>query len=201
MKNTLLLSGVQSRTGCMALLIAFSIFFMTWSEGGIGAAESNGADHGRKLILEVINRHFTMGKKIPSAYLRVFSDGTAECHTEKFTGKEKNLTKTKVLGAGEFEQLKEVISDPEMLDVEKRYERMHFVVDSWMEWDIKVQHQGGVQRIQVASFSPTSARERNQPYPNALVRLGCSILKIRNGVYGDVDIRSISDCPNIHLIH
>jgi hypothetical protein len=44
-----------------------------------------------------MNRHFTVGKKIPSLYLRVFSDGTAECHTEKFW-EEADVTKTKVLG-------------------------------------------------------------------------------------------------------
>ena len=174
---------------------------MTWNGGGVGAAESKRADHGQKLILEVINKHFTVGKKIPSVYLRIFSDGTAECHTEKFTGKEKDLTKTKVLSAEEFEKLKAAINEPELLDVKKRYELMHFVVDSWMEWDIKVQHHSSVQRIRVASFSPSSARKRNQPYPNALVELGCSILKIRDDVYGDTQTYSEADCTDSPSVH
>jgi hypothetical protein len=78
---------------------------------------------------------------------------------------------------------------------------MHFVVDSWMEWDIKLQHPGSVQRIRVASFSPDSARERNQLYPDALIKLGCSILKIRNDVYGDARPHSKTDCPDFPSIH
>jgi len=48
----------------------------------------------RKLVLEVINRHFTVGKKVPSIYLRVFSDGTAECHTEGYSN-ESDVVKEK----------------------------------------------------------------------------------------------------------
>jgi len=50
---------------------------------GISGAKSGSSS---KLILEVVNRHFTMGRKIRSMYLRVYSDGTAECHTVKYTG-------------------------------------------------------------------------------------------------------------------
>jgi hypothetical protein len=60
-----------------------------------------------------------LGKKIPSLYLRVFSDGTAECHTEKFW-EEADVTKTKVLGPGELEELKAIVNRPNLLDVEKR---------------------------------------------------------------------------------
>jgi len=147
----------------------------------------------------VINKHFTVGKKIPSVYLIVFSDGTAVCHTEKFWD-EADVTKTKALSAEELGKLKAVISEPKLLDVKKRYELMHFVIDSWMEWDIKLQHPGSVQRIQVVSFSPDSARERNQPYPDALVNLGCSILRIRNDVYGDARSYNMVDCPDFPSI-
>ena len=181
------------RAGFLTLLVVVSAFIMIRGEGEFGIWSD--AAPGRKIILEVINRHFTVGKKIPSIYLRVFSNGTAECHTEKFWD-EADVVKTKVLSEEEFERLKAVINDPNLLDVQKRYELMHFVVDSWMEWNIKLAHSGMVQRIQVVSFSPDSARERNQPYPDALVKLGCSILRTRNEVYGGVRLYSKADCPD-----
>ncbi len=137
------------------------------------------------VILEVINRHFTVGLKIPSLYLRVLSDGTAECHKLKYSGNEAEIVKKSKLAPDELGRLEALLGSADMLNVKKRYELMHFAVDSWMEWDIQVPHRGATQEIQVLNFSPESARERNQAYPDALVKLGCSIRKVRHEVYGD----------------
>src|SRR5579862_7433496 len=32
-----------------------------------------------RVLRQVVNRHFTVGKRIPSNYLKLFSDGTVEC--------------------------------------------------------------------------------------------------------------------------
>jgi hypothetical protein len=77
---------------------------------------------------------------------------------------------------------------------------MHFVIDSWMEWDIKLPRAKGIQSIEVASFSPASARKKNQPYPDSLVTLGCSILKIRHDVFGDKNAQ-IAECPAVVSTH
>jgi hypothetical protein len=54
-----------------------------------------------------------------------------------------------------------------------------------MEWDIKVPNGWHKQKIKVLNFSPASARKKNQPYPPALLKLGCLIWKLRNDVFGD----------------
>jgi hypothetical protein len=136
------------------------------------------------VIFEVVNRHFTVGKKIPSIYLRVFADGTAECHTEKYWD-EPDVVKTKVLGHEDLDGLKVLLKRPELLGIKHRYELMYPVIDSWMEWNIKIHRGGEVQIIEVAGFSPAAAKGRNQPYPDVLVKLGCSIWKLRSEVYGD----------------
>jgi hypothetical protein len=137
-----------------------------------------------KVILEVMNRHFTVGKKIPSIYLRVFSDGSAECHAEKYWD-EPDTVKKKALSHEDFEQLKALVGEPELLSVRPRYELMDQVIDSWMEWTIKVPHSRNVQKIEVANFAPAAAKEHKEPYPDVLVKLGCSIWKARRDVYGD----------------
>ena len=194
MKVLFLMSRTSIRLGLVSFIVG-SVLLLPCSDSKIRASAGKGPEPRQKTILEVINRHFALGRKIPSVYLRVFSNGTAECDTEKYT-------KKKVLSSEEFEELKAIIDEPELLDVKKRYELMHMVVDSWMEWDISIKHPGSVQRVQVASFSPESARERNQPYPAALVKLGCSILKIRNDVYGDgyVYYRK-ADCTDSTSVH
>lgn len=142
-------------------------------------------DSSARIMLEVINRHFTVGEKIPSVYLRVFFDRTADCQLRNHYGEGTGVVKKKVLTPKEFGTVKAAIDQPELPKVQRRYELMHPVFDSWMEWDIKVQHSDGVQEITVANFSPESTRGPSQPYPHALVTLGCSISKFRNDVCGD----------------
>ncbi len=105
--------------------------------------------------------------------------------------------KTKVLTPKEFEAVKGVVDRPELRKVEKRYELTHPVFDSWMEWEIKIQHPAGTQDITIANFSPESAREPNQPYPDALVMLGCSISKLRGEVCGDEPEWRRSSCEKV----
>jgi hypothetical protein len=153
---------------------------------GVSGAKSGPS---AKLILEVMNRHFTVGRKIRSVYLRVYSDGTAECHTVKYTGDETDdgpdIVKQKTLAPVELQSLEAVLHNPELLQVEKKYGLMYTVIDSWMEWDIRVPHGWHKEKIKVLNFSPASARKENHPYPPALLKLGCLIWKLRNDVFGD----------------
>ena len=177
---------VVSRVGACLLYLSVSVFL------GVRSAKS---EPSARVILEVINKHFTMGHKIPSVYLRVFSDGTTECHTIKYTGSEVDIVKRQKLAQEELEKLEALIQTPQLLNVKKRYELTYSVVDSWMEWDIVVAREGGTQRIQVLNFSPNSARERKQPYPDVIVSLGCSVWKLRHEVYGDQPFPN-HDCPD-----
>ena len=167
-----------SAASVIGVCILFSSSIVPW----LHATKSEASP---QVILEVINRHFTIGFKIPSLYLCVFSDGTAECHTVKYTGHESDVVKRKALAPDELSKLKAVLENQELLNAQKRYELVKPVIDSWMEWNIAVPHNGGAQRIQVLNFSPGSAEKNNKPYPDALVELGCSIWKLRYETYGD----------------
>ena len=177
------MTHVLTRTVLLTLFAAGALVYGGRNDSA-EAANALKSGPSSKVILEVINRHFTVGKKIRSVYLRVSSDGTAECHTEKYWD-EPDIVKTKVLAREDLERLRVLLEQPELLSVKHRYERMYPVIDSWMEWNIKLHHAGEAQIIEVAGFSPSAAKGRNQPYPDVLVKLGCSIWKLRSEVYGD----------------
>lgn len=169
----------------LAILVTVCVAaFFVCENNHVAAATAVKPGPSAKVILEVINRHFTVGKKIPSVYLRVFSDGSAECHAEKYWD-EPDSVKKKALSHEDFEQLKALLGQPELLSVKPRYELVAPVIDSWMEWTIKVPHGRSVQQIKVANLDPAAAKERKEPYPEVLVKLGCSIWKIRSDVYAD----------------
>ncbi len=64
------------------------------------------------IILEVINTHFTVGEKIPSGYLRVFSDRTVECQALNNFGDETGVVKRKVLTREELKKIQGVVDQP-----------------------------------------------------------------------------------------
>jgi hypothetical protein len=146
------------------------------------SGKSSAPDSTSKVILEVVNNHFTMGRKIPSIYLRLFSDGTAECHAVSFTGDEQETVKKERLSPKEFEKIRVVLNQPGLRDVKGRYDLPRIVFDSWMEWDV-TSHDSQLVHDVTVSFGPDD-RDLG-PFPEALGNLGCQILKIREYVYGD----------------
>jgi hypothetical protein len=177
------MTNVLTRAVLLSLFVAGAVVY-EGQDNNTGAANALTTGPSSRVTLEVINRHFTVGRKIRSVYLRVFSDGTAECHTEKYWN-EPDSVKRKVLAPEDFQRIKALLQQPELLSGQPRYELMAPVIDSWMEWTIKVPHGQNVQTIEVANFNPTAAKERKTPYPDGLVKLGCSIWKMRSDVYAD----------------
>jgi hypothetical protein len=91
------------------------------------------------------------------------------------------------------------IDNPELFYAGEKYRLMAPVIDSWMQRDISAPNQGRTVKIKVLNFSPASARQKGQPYPLAVLKLGCSIWKIRNEVYGDAQyggapFYNVDDC-------
>jgi hypothetical protein len=138
------------------------------------------SDSNAKVILEVVNNYFTMGKIIPSLYLRLFSDGAAECHAEKFSGQEDSV-KNQYLPAKEFSEIRAVLNQPGLRDVRGRYERSRMVIDSWNEWELRASDSQLAQDVTISFGSATQLRS----YPKALAALGCQIIKIRAELCGD----------------
>jgi hypothetical protein len=177
-----------------------TVFALLLSGAVYLAAFGQQSSSSRRVILEVVNKHFTVGRQIPSVYLRVYSDGTLECHTEKFWD-EADVVKHKTLGPEELRALQAVLDNPELLRADEKYGLMAPVIDSWMEWDIRA-HDWRSVKIRVLNFSPASARQKNEPYPPAVLRLGCSIWKLRNEVYGDAQnggkpFYRVDDCKEV----
>jgi len=133
-----------------------------------------------KLLLRVVNRHFTVGKRIPSAYLKVFSDGSVECHAVKFGEHDKDDVKKMQLSADEFAKLTSALNESGLRELSHDYKLQRFVVDSWMEWEISIE-QPRRKNVTLA-FAGGSVQTA---LPDALGKLGCLILELRRKAYGD----------------
>jgi len=141
------------------------------------------ADSSRPVLLEVTNTHFMRGQEIPSVFLRITTDGVAYCEILKFSGKEADKFKRKKLTAKELDEVKADLNQSQVMDAGERYEFSRMVIDSWMEWTVTIPRAGREQHVAISFTRTSDAKAR--PYPDALAKLGCLILKLRGEVYGD----------------
>ena len=133
-----------------------------------------------QFLLRVINLHFSVGKRIPSNYLIVYSDGSVECHSIKLDEHDKDDVKRVQLNRDDFAKLTTALSDTRLGELRHEYKLQRIVVGSWMEWDITMapSHRRTV-KLSFAGGSGSTA------LPEALGKLGCLILDLRRSAYGD----------------
>jgi hypothetical protein len=117
----------------------------------------------------------------------VFSNGTAEFQpsTHRDAGTKERPTIKKTLTQDEFAQIKSCLDAPKLTTVGPKFETRYAIVDSWTKWTIEIQRPGRPQIIQILEFSPGLARAMKHPYPDPVVKLGCSIKKLRADVSGE----------------
>jgi hypothetical protein len=168
---------------------------------GLLAAADNSAQSpslGTDIVLEVTATHTKMASEDTYVYLRVFSDGTAECQSTTHGNSEKGgfLTVKKTLTRDEFTRIKSVMAEPKLAALGPKYETRYAIIDTSTEWTIKIQRSGQPQIIQVLEFSPGLARTMKHPYPDALVKLGCNIQKVRADVSSESNTVD-SECKRV----
>ena len=149
----------------LAMLLSICMF-VVGSNGALHSQIPSSSDS--KVILEIVNRHFTVGKRIPSLYLRLFSDGTVECSTIKFAEHDVATTKKERLKPDELAQVTSILNDPSLRDSAHDYALQRVVFDSWMEWDITINRPSLPPQNITLSFAGGSG---NSKLPRALARL------------------------------
>lgn len=139
------------------------------------------ASNAPTLLLRVVNRHFTVGKRIPSDFLKVFSDGTVECHAVKFGKHDEDAVKKTQLSPADLAKVNSTFNDSGFRQLSHGYKLHRLVVDSWMEWDITIKQPSHRQNITLA-FAGGSDQTA---LPEAIGKIGCLILQLRRNAYGD----------------
>ena len=146
----------------------------------VGQTSSTKLSEPPRVLLQVVNRHFTVGKRIPSDYLKVFSDGTVEC--QEIDNQYLDAVKKTQIGPNELVQVTSVLNDPTLRDLSRDYALPRVIIDSWMEWDITINRSAMPPQKITLAFGGRSGTSR---LPDGLRKLGCQILELRRRAYGD----------------
>jgi hypothetical protein len=161
-------------------------------------AQSSNPKPEANTILEVIATHTTMASEHSYVYLRVFPDGTAEFQSSRDSHSESNVAPvvSRTLNEDDFTRLKSAVSQPRLAALKLRYETRFAIIDTSTEWTVRIYGSGRAQTVQVLEFSPGLARIMKHPYPEALVKLGCTIEKLRADVSGESE-RHDRECSRV----
>lgn len=135
-----------------------------------------------KLLLRVVNRHFTVGKRIPSDFLEVFSDGSVECHAIKFGEHDEDHVKKGQLSPDELVKLASALNESGFHSLSRVYKLQRFVTDSWMEWDIST---GGPWLHSHNITLAFAGGNGDSKLPDSLRKVACQIVELRRKIYGD----------------
>jgi hypothetical protein len=159
------------------------------------------------VILEVTATDFQIGPEQGYLYLRVSSDHSAEAQILKrktLFDKAVLVDSKRRLTQDEFTEIQHLTDEPEILKLDALYgQRIGDVLDVFTSWRIKIRHPERLQELVVIAFAPEEARRRQRPYPGPLVKLGCTIEKVRNETIGesadfDDECRRASGCHARH---
>jgi hypothetical protein len=151
-----------------------------------------------EVILEVDATQRSMDADYAYLYLRVFSDSTAEYQPRHPTasGSSGPLIITKTLAQDGFKSLESVLQERSLARLGGPYESQFAILDSWTEWKIRLQNRGRPRTITVLEFSPGLAKAVKRPYPDALVKLGCTLGRLRSDVSGEPPVLD-SGCKKV----
>jgi hypothetical protein len=152
-------------------IIAVAIF--------VGQSSSTGPK--AEILAEVVAIHTSPEAERTYLYLRVLSNGMAEWQTSKAAEKEL-ATRSKALTKDDFLRIKSILDDPRLKKLGPKYETRFAVVDSWTTWKVQIARKGHSRNIEILEFSPDLAKTLKSPYPDVLVKLGCTFKRLRADV-------------------
>jgi hypothetical protein len=139
-----------------------------------------------ELILEVIATKFDIGRSEKSLSLAVYSDRSVEFQAigPAWSDKPSSTRLKKTLTQADFARLESLLNQPSVLNLKPKYPSRLDVIDAGTSWDITLQHAQSLQKVEIVAFDPEEARRSHRHYPDALVKLGCTIKLLRNDITG-----------------
>lgn len=141
--------------------------------------------HSKQLVLDVLETDSGVGGTNQFVFLRVFSDRTVEFHPKRSDDfKEVPVSEEKISEA-QLDIILALVKREDVVKLLSTFKSTYTPIDFNWVLDFKIPRGPGTQLIQLVNFNPDIARQNHKPYPEALVRLACSVLNLRRKLKAD----------------
>lgn len=133
----------------------------------------------RQLLLEVVQTDSGVGGTNQFIYLRVFSDHAVEFHPKRDQELKRERVSQGQISEEEMNATLKVLAREDVAELSNSFRSTYTPIDfNWM-LDFTIPRGTRTQKIRVVNFYPRMAKQNNKTYPEALVRLVCTVWAIR----------------------
>jgi len=143
-------------------------------------------DTSKKLVLEVLETDSGPGGGSNQfVFLRAFSDRSIEFHPKRSEDLKKVPVSRGEISQAQLEMILAVVGREDVMKLPDMFKTTYTPIDFHWTLDMKIPRGTQVQQIKLVNFFPAMAKQNNMPYPEALMRLACSVLALRRSLNAD----------------
>jgi len=152
------------------------------------------SDPSRRLLITVLETDSGVGGGAPNqfVFLRVFSDRTVEFHSKRNQDIKREPVKVTQLSETDTQNILMLLAREDVKKLPRTFESPYTPIDFSWTLDFAIPRGTTSQQIHLVNFSPAKSKEYNKPYPEALLRLACTVLGVRQDFQAQTpDLRNV----------
>jgi hypothetical protein len=133
----------------------------------------------KQLLLEVLQTDSGVGGANQFVYLRVFADRSVEFNPKRNQELKRDRVSRAQLSGEDMDSTAKVLAREDVANLPSSFGSTFTPIDFYWTLDFSIPRGTHNQKIKVTNFSPGMAKQNNKPYPEALVRLVCTVWAVR----------------------
>jgi hypothetical protein len=189
------------RSSLLALLGLLAISTPCCSQQSHGQAAANNeiksvAARGllsKQLVLEVLQSDSGVGGTNQFVYLRLFADRSVEFSPKRNQELKRDRVFRAQISGEDMDSTAKVLGREDVANLPGIFRSTFTPIDFYWTLDFSIPRGTHNQKITVVNFSPGMAKQNHKPYPEALVRLVCTVWAVRKNFPSEMpDLRE--DC-------
>jgi hypothetical protein len=133
----------------------------------------------KKLVMEILETYWGVGGTSHLVFLRIFSDRTIQSQPRRLEDEKKSTLNNGEISQAQLSSILALIAEEDVKKLPSTFRSTYTPIDSSWTLDIRIPRGTDVQQIKVVNFYPEMAKQNDKPYPEALMRLTCSVFALR----------------------
>ena len=136
----------------------------------------------KQLVLEILMTESGVGGTNQLVFLRIFSNGTVQFHPKRGQDLNKTHVSQADISRAQLNSIAGLLEEEDVKNLPSTFRSTYTPIDFNWVLDMNIPRGPKVQQIKLINFYPATAKQNKKPYPEALLRLACTVLALRNGL-------------------
>jgi hypothetical protein len=133
----------------------------------------------KQLVLEVLQTDSGVGGTNQFVYIRVFVDRSVEFDPKRNQNLKRDRVSRAQISGEDMDSIAKVLASEGVANLPSIFRSTFTPIDFNWTLDFSIPRGTHNQKIKVVNFSQGMAKQNNKPYPEALVRLVCTVWAVR----------------------